>query len=126
MKTLSAQDSDRLAKRLVAHHAFPGASHAAIEAVLARGTYKPLGNGTILCEENQPSTELFFLVRGSIRVERVDMNGETRTISTIACPCVFGHMGLIDGSKRSATCVADGPVEGVRDRKSTRLKSSHW
>jgi len=113
MNALSEQDSDRLAKRLVAHHPFPGASHSAIEAVLARGTYRQLGNGTVMCEENQPSTELFFLVRGTIRVERLDTDGKPRTISTIDCPCILGHMGLIDGSKRSATCVAEGPVEVV-------------
>ncbi len=30
MQRIAAIDADRLAKRIVAHHSFPGASHAAI------------------------------------------------------------------------------------------------
>ena len=37
MAKIAPIDSDRLAKRIVAHHSFPGASHAAIERVLAKG-----------------------------------------------------------------------------------------
>jgi len=110
---ISAEDSDQLAKRIVAHHSFPGASHAAIQRVLSKGEYKSLPHGADLCVEGDPGEEIFFLVRGNITVLRKDINGENRVLSDMTCPCVFGHMAVVDGSRRSATCRANGPVEMV-------------
>ena len=113
MAQIAPIDSDRLARRIVAHHSFPGASHAAIERVLAKGDCQQLPHGALLCREGQPGDELFFLVHGNITVLRKDSSGEDRILSDMTCPCVFGHMSVIDGSKRSATCRANGPVEIV-------------
>jgi len=110
---ITAEDSDQLAKRIVAHHSFPGASHAAIQRVLNKGEYKSLPHGADLCVEGDPGDEIFFLVRGNITVLRKDINGEDRVLSDMTCPCVFGHMAVVDGSRRSATCRANGPVEMV-------------
>ena len=119
MGQISPEDSDKLSKRIVAHHAFPGASHAAIERVLAKGEARTLPHGADLCVEGEPGDEIFFLVRGNITVLRRDINGENRVLSDMTCPCVFGHMAVVDGSKRSATCRANGPVELVVLNRST-------
>ena len=113
MAKIAPIDSDRLAKRIVAHHSFPGASHAAIERVLAKGECTQLPHGAELCREGDPGNQLFFLVKGNITVLRKDTNGDDRVLSDMTCPCVFGHMSVIDGSRRSATCRANGPVEVV-------------
>ena len=113
MAKIAPIDSDRLAKRIVAHHSFPGASHAAIERVLTKGECTQLPHGAELCREGEPGNELFFLVKGNITVLRSDTNGKDRVLSDMTCPCVFGHMSVIDGSRRSATCRANGPVEVV-------------
>ncbi len=118
MAQISPTDSDRLAKRIIAHHSFPGASHAAIERVLAKGDCQPLDHGQDICTEGEPGDEVFFLVRGNITVLRKDASGEDRVLSDMTCPCVFGHMAVIDGSRRSATCRANGPVEVVRLHRS--------
>ncbi len=114
MGQIAPADSDRLAKRIVSHHSFPGASHAAIERVLVKGDCTKVPHGEAICREGEPGDEVFFLVRGNITVLRKDNNGEDRILSDMTCPCVFGHMSVIDGSKRSATCLANGPVEVVR------------
>jgi len=114
MPKISPIDSDRLAKRIVAHHSFPGASHAAIERVLAKGDCVQMPHGAEICQEGEPGNDLFFLVRGNITVLRRDTSGENRVLSDMTCPCVFGHMSVIDGSRRSATCRANGPVEIVK------------
>jgi len=113
MQRISPADADRLAKRIVSHHSFPGASHAAIERVLNHGELQHFDHGTTLCGESQPGNELFFLVRGNITVLRKGGDGTDRVISDMTCPNVFGHMSVIDGSVRSATCRANGPVEVV-------------
>ena len=113
MQRIAAADADRLAKRIVAHHSFPGASHAAIERVLNLGELQQFDHGATLCAEGQPGNDLFFLVRGNISVLRRDGTGTDRVLSDMTCPNVFGHMSVIDGSMRSATCKANGPVEVV-------------
>lgn len=113
MERISATDSDRLAKRIVAHHSFPGASHAAIERVLAMGELQRFDHAATLCAEGLLGDEIFFLVRGNITVLRKDGTGEDRILSDMTCPNVFGHMAVVDGSRRSATCRANGPVEVV-------------
>ena len=70
MQRIAAADADRLAKRIVAHHSFPGASHAAIERVLNLGELQQFDHGATLCAEGQPGNDLFFLVRGNISVLR--------------------------------------------------------
>jgi len=113
MNQISPKDSDALAKRIIAHHSFPGASSAAIERVLAKGTLRNVPHGEAICSEGDLGDEFYFLVRGNISVMRRDINGKNRMLSDMTCPCVFGHMAVIDGSRRSATCQANGPVELV-------------
>ena len=113
MGTIKPEDANALAKRIVAHHSFPGASHTAIERVLNKGEYRHLPHGSDLCVEGDLGDEVFFLVRGNITVLRRDIHDENRVLSDMTCPCVFGHMSVIDGSRRSATCRANGPVELV-------------
>ena len=113
MSPITPEDSSQLSKRIVAHHSFPGASHAAVERVLAKGEARSLPHGADLCVEGEQGDEIFFLVRGNITVLRRDISGENRVLSDMTCPCVFGHMSVVDGSRRSATCRANGPVELV-------------
>jgi CRP/FNR family cyclic AMP-dependent transcriptional regulator len=113
MSQISTTDSDELAKRIVTQHYFPGASSVAIERVLSKGVLRSVPNGEEICSEGDPGNEFFFLLRGHISVMRRDITGTNRVLSNTTSPAVFGHMAVIDGSKRSATCVANGPVEVV-------------
>jgi CRP-like cAMP-binding protein len=111
--TLSADGADRLAKRLVAKHHFPGASHAALEHLMAQGQVRKLAAWEVLCEEGQAGDEMWFLVRGTIEVQRKDLTGKLRELGTIEAPALIGHMALVDRSPRSATCVAQTDMELV-------------
>jgi len=110
---LSPDAADRLAKRMVANHPFPGANHAALERLLDRGEVRKLEDGASLCKEGDPGNELWFLLRGRIKVQRKDMSGTVRDLSLIQAPALIGHMAIIDRSPRSASCIADGEVELV-------------
>lgn len=113
MSTLDIEKSTALTRSAVRAHPFPGASEAALQRVLARGVYAAYEDGTILCEEGSLGEELFFLVSGNISVQRKDAGGTNRVLTHSTQPRIFGHMAVIDGSRRSATCTAQGPVELV-------------
>ncbi len=104
---------DRLAKHLVALHPYPGAAHSALESVIARGQLHHFSKDNILCKEGDTGEEMWFLVRGSIQVQRIDPNGQLRVLATISRPSLIGHMALIDRSRRSATCVAHSDSDVV-------------
>jgi CRP-like cAMP-binding protein len=110
---LSFEAADRLAKRLVAKHPFPGASHAALERLMAQGDVRKLEAWEVLCDEGESGDEMWFLLRGTIEVQRKDLNGDARQLGTIDAPALIGHMALVDHSPRSATCVAQTNVELV-------------
>lgn len=105
--------ADRLAKHLMALHPFPGAAYAALESVIARGQLRTLQDGELLCKEGDPGEELWFLLRGGIEVQRIDLGGKTRMLAMIDKPGLIGHMALIDRSRRSASCVAKGVTHVV-------------
>jgi CRP-like cAMP-binding protein len=113
MGTLSIDAADRLAKRLVAKHHFPGASHAALEHLMAQGQVRKLAAWEVLCDEGDAGDEMWFLLRGTIEVQRKDLTGKLRELGTIEAPALIGHMALVDRSPRSATCVAQTDLELV-------------
>ena len=117
MGQISPADSDRLAKRIVSHHAFPGASHAAIERVLHKGECEPLPHGSDICVEGEPGDEIFFLVRGNISVLRRDINGVDRVLSDMTCR-VSLDTWLSLTVQALSHLPANGPVEIVRLHRS--------
>jgi CRP-like cAMP-binding protein len=113
MSALDIEKSIKLARSAVATHPFPGASQVALQRVIARGVHAAYEDGTVLCEEGSPGEDLFFLISGNISVQRKDAGGTNRVLTDSTQPHIFGHMAVIDGSRRSATCTAQGPVELV-------------
>lgn len=101
------------ATRLLQHHPFPGAKLTALQDLLARGSSFRLVEGEELCTEGDRGNTLFVLLVGRIRVLRRDPHGQPRELAILEAPALIGHMSLIDGSPRSATCVAGGLVRGV-------------
>jgi len=110
---LSPANVDRLAKRLVAHHPYPGAAHAILETLVAQGQLLKIADGETLCNEGDPGEVFWFLLRGEIKVQRTDPNGKIRELTTITTPALLGHMAVIDRSRRSAACIASGDTELV-------------
>ena len=101
-------------QRLLARHPFPGSEPNALQALLGCGDEKYLQEGTLLCAEGRPSDSMFVLLDGHIDVMRKDAAGRSRKLTTLYAPALLGHMGLIDGSARSATCKAESDVRVVQ------------
>src|SRR5688572_30443304 len=69
--------------------------------------------GEVICHEGDPSTGLYVLQAGQVKIVLVDPNGE-ETILHIQGPgeCL-GELSLVDGEPRSATVVAMDRVEAL-------------
>lgn len=62
-----------------------------------------------IVEEGQPGGSFFVIVRGEVRVVR-----GKRAVATMGPGEFFGEISLLDGGPRTATVVADTPVEAIR------------
>lgn len=99
-------------------HRFPGAREDALVALLKQGVPLRLPDGAELCREGDQPDALFFLLEGKVRVMRRDSKGRDRELTIETAPAMVGHMAMVDGSPRSATCIASGPVRAIAlDRK---------
>ncbi len=103
---MSAEVLVPVARRLIAVHRVPHADPTALARALARAHLRRIDRGAKLCELGGTSDRMFVLLDGEVRVQRHDFNGEMRELARLTAPSVFGHMGLIDHSPRSATCIA--------------------
>jgi CRP-like cAMP-binding protein len=104
----------RQASRLLQAHFFPGSNVLSLVQLLGRGDAQVLSTGALLCSEGSPGNELFFLLEGKVRVMRRDAQGQLRELATIDAPALVGHMSLVDGSPRSATCTVAEPSTVVQ------------
>ncbi len=62
--------------------------------------------GDLICVEGAPAQDLYFLLEGQVQVRMRDYLGVEQDLAVLRAPTMFGHMGLIDGSVRSASCLA--------------------
>lgn len=74
-------------------------------------TYKTLSRGDTLCNKGDPSNGLFVLVRGQLQVYEVSRDGQEVGLNLLKGPTVFGELGVIDGSPRSADIMALTPAD---------------
>jgi sulfate permease, SulP family len=86
------------------------AEELAIVAALLTPTGFPAG--AVVCREGEEAHEMWILTRGSVSV-RLLFAGATRMkrVASLGVGTVVGDMAFIEGSRRSATIVADEDVE---------------
>lgn len=73
--------------------------------------YKSLVRGDTLCNKGDPSNGLFVLMRGQLQVYEVSRDGQEVGLNLLKGPTVFGELGVIDGSPRSADIMALTPAD---------------
>lgn len=62
--------------------------------------------GSLLFEEGDPGDALGILISGHIQVCKEDEDGKNQIVAEIPGGRTFGEMSVIDGERRSATCIA--------------------
>jgi len=84
----------------------PGVAPKDLAKVVEICEFHWLDPGQLLCDEGEQANDMYVLLEGAIRVERLDPNGTKRELCRLAAPALLGHMAVIDNSPRSASCTA--------------------
>lgn len=105
------------ARFLLASHALGPELQHELEAIIEGCFSHRAEPGDLICREGAPSADLYFLLEGQVQVRMRDYLGVEQDLAQLHAPTMFGHMGLIDGSPRSATCLAITPARvNIMDR----------
>ncbi len=67
--------------------------------------------GDVIISEGESDGRLYVLVNGKVDVIKSYRTKKAKHLRTLAAPCYFGEMALIDKMVRSATVVARGKVK---------------
>jgi CRP-like cAMP-binding protein len=76
-------------------------------ATIAKATDRAtVPDGHVLTSQDESSREAFVIVDGTVTVKR-----NNRKVAELGAGSIIGELGLLDRGPRTATVVADGPVE---------------
>lgn len=90
--------------------------------MFSAGTLEEHPVGFQLCNVGEASEAVYLLLNGTVEVSKPDKGGTMRPLAVLNGPAMLGHMGVIDGSVRSATCV----VTGDRAAKVIHIKAERF
>jgi len=94
------------ARYLLAAHGLGPELENELDAIISACFSHHADPGDMLCLESAPAQDLYFLLEGRVQVRMRDYLGVEQDLAVLHAPTMFGHMGLIDGSVRSASCLA--------------------
>jgi CRP-like cAMP-binding protein len=95
---------EQAAVALLRHHQFAGADARALADLLERGTAFKQPGGTVLYREGEKADALFFLLEGRLQITVADGRSQQRELAVIEAPAIVGHVSMVDGAARNATC----------------------
>ncbi len=84
-----------------------------LATALMRGKACSWADGEKICSEGNTAVNMFIILKGQIKVSRKSPTGEDKVLVVLEAPTMIGHMGIVDGSPRSATCTAQGKVGAI-------------
>jgi CRP-like cAMP-binding protein len=92
-------------KRIAVLKAVPDDALERLAAVLEE---RGFAAGQVICAEGDPGNSMFFILEGSVSVEKKtsETGNSTKTLTTLAPGDYFGEMALFDQQPRSASAVA--------------------
>lgn len=95
---------------------------AAFDELSRNSVFKRLDRGDTLCSRGDPSTGLFVLMQGQLKVSENSIDGREVGLRLIKGAAVFGELGVIDNLPRSADIAAMTQADVAIIPKGTLLK----
>ena len=86
---------------------FTGVPGARLEAALARVHEVPVVAGEVVVRQGDPADRFYMIEAGSFVVTQAAATGPPRILRRLATNQVFGELGLLHGSPRTATVTAE-------------------
>ncbi len=83
---------------------------AALEQLARNSLPRKYRRGQVLCNEGDPGESIYILEEGQLRVTQWTASGDEAVLAVVEAPAAVGELSLLDGSPRSATLTAVGPV----------------
>jgi CRP-like cAMP-binding protein len=77
------------------------------DSVLSERAY---ADGQAICKEGDPGDSFFLVASGRVAVEKAVKGSAPQTLTTLPPGALIGEVSLIDGKRRSASCIARGPA----------------
>lgn len=87
---------------------FSACSKKELQAIARATTEVHLEDGHVLTTQDESSREAFVIASGKVVVRR-----NNRKIADLGPGAMIGQFGLLDRGPRTATVVADGPVDAL-------------
>lgn len=106
-------------ERIMTLPLFTGVPRARMQAAMRRVTERPVAAGEAVVRQGEPADRFYVITKGSFSVSQEDPEtGEHRQIRTLGPDQVFGELGLLNESPRSASVTAesDGVVLAMEAR----------
>lgn len=94
------------ARTLAATYPEVGATEAELLSLLHACKLRVYAAGEDLCVEGDPSAQLYIVLDGVVAVARANDGAPIRI--EVRAPTLLGTMGIVDRSRRTATCTAVG------------------
>lgn len=110
---MKPEDLRPVARQLLRTYQVRSTRSRNLALALAKGDITTWNQGDVLCHEGEPSNSMFVTIEGEVQVLKRDAFGVLKELAVIPAPSMIGQMGLVDGSSRSATCVAHSTIKGI-------------
>jgi CRP/FNR family transcriptional regulator, cyclic AMP receptor protein len=100
---------DAAARRAILSRAqiFQGLSTSDLDAILRNAIVRRFGRGEIILHRGDPSSGIFIIVSGKVRISLVSEDGKEVTLAILGSGEVLGEMSVLDGGP----CSADATVQ---------------
>lgn len=95
--------------RFISHFPAPQGARLAKTARLVRFPHQ-----AVIFQEGSASTCIYLVLHGRVALTKKTPGGAAQTIAYKGPDDYFGELGVLDGSTRSTTAVADGPIQLAR------------
>ncbi len=103
---INRDDLFRISESLLERHGMDLFQAAELANALSSAELRALNEEQVLCHEGDQGDTMWILLKGKIRVFKRDYQGRERKLATLLPPTLIGHMSMVDGTRRSATCRA--------------------
>ena len=108
-----------IARNLLRNYQVRSSRSIDLATAISKGKTCSWSDSEVICSEGSDSDDMYIILKGSVRVMRNDAQGKPRELAILEAPTMIGQMGLVDGSNRSATCLAIGKVGALSINIST-------